>query len=168
MLALFEMSTLEMWLDIMYNGIDAVGVDRQPKRDHNGAIAVFFVSFVIIGAFFVLNLFVSVTIDKVTVTSTSHHLTVPFETVSRNQAPTGRASLSAQQGTGGMGHYTALPMGGTPIAALRPTERLLASMDLRRRPFDLLRTAHHDGHPFQRCRPGLHTLRHATVCPKRH
>ena len=76
MLALFEMSTLEMWLDIMYNGMDAVGVDRQPKRDHNSAIAVFFVSFVIIGAFFILNLFVSVTIDKVTVTSTSHHRTV--------------------------------------------------------------------------------------------
>ena len=65
MLALFEMSTLEMWLDVMYNGIDAVGVDRQPRRDHNIAVAIFFVTFIIIGAFFVLNLFVSVTIDKV-------------------------------------------------------------------------------------------------------
>lgn len=65
MLALFEMSTLEMWLDVMYNGIDAVGVDQQPERDHNITVAIFYVAFIIIGAFFVLNLFVSVTIDKV-------------------------------------------------------------------------------------------------------
>lgn len=65
MLALFEMSSLEMWLEVMYNGIDAVGVDQQPRRDHNKPIAIFYVLFIIIGAFFVLNLFVSVTIDKV-------------------------------------------------------------------------------------------------------
>lgn len=65
MLTLFEMSTLEMWLDVMYNGIDAVGVNQQPTRDHNKPVAIFFMSFIIIGAFFVLNLFVTVTIDKV-------------------------------------------------------------------------------------------------------
>jgi hypothetical protein len=33
MLTLFEISTLEMWPDYMYVAIDAVGIDKGPKRD---------------------------------------------------------------------------------------------------------------------------------------
>ena len=88
MLALFEMSTLEMWLDVMYNGIDAVGVDQQPRRDHNIAVAIFYVAFIIIGAFFVLNLFVSVTIDKVKCFRTHGRVHDSRFLVSRDQAQT--------------------------------------------------------------------------------
>ena len=64
MLTLFEVSTLELWPDIMYNGVDAVGVDKQPIRDHNPLAALFYVFFIIIGGFFALNLFVGVVIDN--------------------------------------------------------------------------------------------------------
>lgn len=65
MMALFEMATLEMWLAVMYDGVDAVGVDQQPVYNNNPYICIFFVLFIIVGSFFVLNLFVGVTIDKV-------------------------------------------------------------------------------------------------------
>ena len=63
-LTLFEMASLEMWLDVMYAGVDARGVGLQPHYDNNPYICIFFVLFIIVGAFFVLNLFVGVTIDK--------------------------------------------------------------------------------------------------------
>lgn len=65
MMALFEMATLEMWLSIMYDGVDAVGVDKQPVLNNNPYISIFFVIFIIVGAFFILNLIVGVIIDKV-------------------------------------------------------------------------------------------------------
>ncbi|KAK3250718.1 Caveolin-2 [Cymbomonas tetramitiformis] len=63
-LALFEMATLEGWLPPMYSGIDAAGDEKQPVRDHNPPMALVFVLFIVVGSFFVLNLFVGVTIDK--------------------------------------------------------------------------------------------------------
>jgi hypothetical protein len=62
---LFSISTTELWVDTMGAGIDAVGIDLQPLRDAQPAVAAFFVVFMIFGAFFVLQLFVSVTIEKV-------------------------------------------------------------------------------------------------------
>ena len=67
-LCLFEVATLEMWLEPLYDGIDAqpnsVGLFLQPMRDANPWMAFFFVAFVVMGAFFVMNLFVGVIIDK--------------------------------------------------------------------------------------------------------
>ena len=63
-LTLFEMATLEMWLDVMYDGVDARAIDLQPVRDYNMWMCVFFVLFIVVGGFFVINLFVGVTIDK--------------------------------------------------------------------------------------------------------
>jgi len=63
-LALFEMATLEGWLVVMYSGVDAAGEDKHPVRDYNPSACVFFVIFIIVGSFFVMNLFVGVTIDK--------------------------------------------------------------------------------------------------------
>ena len=64
LITLFEMATLEMWLDVMYDAVDAVGVDEQPIRDNNVFIAIVVVLFLVVCAFFILNLFVGVTIDK--------------------------------------------------------------------------------------------------------
>ncbi|KAJ9468458.1 Sodium channel protein 60E [Diplonema papillatum] len=57
-LTLFEVATLELWTTIMYRCIDAVSPDEVPRRDHNPAVGIFFIVFVIVGSFFVLNLFV--------------------------------------------------------------------------------------------------------------
>jgi 4-hydroxybenzoate polyprenyltransferase len=59
-----ETATLEMWLDVMYHSVDAVDEGFHPRHNHNPAACVFYVLFIIIGAFFVMNLFVGVTIDK--------------------------------------------------------------------------------------------------------
>ena len=45
-------------------GVDAVGVDFQPQRDVNLWAYLFFISFIIFGSFFTLNLFVGVIIDN--------------------------------------------------------------------------------------------------------
>lgn len=42
----------------MYAACDATGVDTQPRRDANVGIAYLFMAFILVGAFFVLNLIV--------------------------------------------------------------------------------------------------------------
>ncbi|KXZ52367.1 hypothetical protein GPECTOR_9g411 [Gonium pectorale] len=66
MLSLFQVSTISLWLDIAYTAVDATGVDKQPIRNHRPAVLLFFITFVIVCTFFMLNLFVGVTLDKFT------------------------------------------------------------------------------------------------------
>ena len=75
---LYELSTTEGWVDYMYATIDSEGVDMQPRRygldasgnasferkDGTGMIILFYILFIIVGAFFVINLFVGVVIDN--------------------------------------------------------------------------------------------------------
>lgn len=61
---LFEMSTTEGWVDIMYAGVDATAVDMQPIRDIGFGWTLFFMAFMVVGSFFVMNLFVGVVIDN--------------------------------------------------------------------------------------------------------
>jgi len=68
-IVLFEMSTLEAWPSIALNGVDAVGVDQWPNKQadaspENPFAFVYFVVFIIVGTFFVANLFASVACDK--------------------------------------------------------------------------------------------------------
>lgn len=67
MLSLYEIASLEIWEQVMLNGIDSTGAISDNVsfvRDSNPYIALFFEGFVVIGAFFLLNLFVGVVIDK--------------------------------------------------------------------------------------------------------
>ena len=61
---LFEMSTTEGWVNIMYAGVDSRGPDMQPIRDYAEGWSFFFVAFMVVGSFFVMNLFVGVVIDN--------------------------------------------------------------------------------------------------------
>jgi hypothetical protein len=61
---LFEIASLEMWPDIMAAAQDVTVVDEHPVRDNNFGYAYFFVFFIFIGSFFVINLFVGVVINK--------------------------------------------------------------------------------------------------------
>jgi hypothetical protein len=60
---LFEMSTTEGWVDVMFSGIDAKGIDNEPKENTNMWYSIYFILFIIIGSFFILNLFVGVVIS---------------------------------------------------------------------------------------------------------
>jgi len=61
---LFEISTTEGWTEVMYAAIDQRGIGMQPLKNSNPIWALFFVCFLVFGAFFVLELFVGVTIDN--------------------------------------------------------------------------------------------------------
>ncbi|KAJ0412146.1 hypothetical protein ATCC90586_005759 [Pythium insidiosum] len=64
MLTFFELSTTEGWADVMMAAVDARGIDMQPERDNNTLWVFFFVAFILIGSFFVVNLFVGIIIDN--------------------------------------------------------------------------------------------------------
>lgn len=48
----------------MYTGIDAVGIDRQPVVNYNEWMLLYFISFLLLVGFFVLNMFVGVVIEN--------------------------------------------------------------------------------------------------------
>merc|ERR1719272_292781 len=64
MLTLFEISTTEGWVDVMYSGTDTRGPYKQPVRDTSEIWAFFFVIFILVGSFFILNLCVGVILDN--------------------------------------------------------------------------------------------------------
>ena len=75
---LYELSSTEGWVDYMYATVDSEGVDMHPTRytvNDDGSysyadksstklIILFYVMFIVVGSFFVVNLFVGVVIDN--------------------------------------------------------------------------------------------------------
>ncbi|CAD7924383.1 unnamed protein product [Amoebophrya sp. A25] len=64
MITLLEISTTEGWVDVMYAAVDARGVHKQPERDHTEIWSLFFVFFMLVGCFLILNLCVGVIVDN--------------------------------------------------------------------------------------------------------
>uniref|UniRef100_A0A8C2J4G3 Voltage-dependent T-type calcium channel subunit alpha-1H n=1 Tax=Cyprinus carpio TaxID=7962 RepID=A0A8C2J4G3_CYPCA len=64
LMSLFVLSCKDGWVNIMYDGLDAVGVDMQPERNHNPWMLLYFISFLLIVSFFVLNMFVGVVVEN--------------------------------------------------------------------------------------------------------
>ncbi|KAM9744886.1 voltage-dependent T-type calcium channel subunit alpha-1H isoform 2-T2 [Menidia menidia] len=64
LMSLFVLSCKDGWVNIMYDGLDAVGVDQQPTRNHNPWMLLYFISFLLIVSFFVLNMFVGVVVEN--------------------------------------------------------------------------------------------------------
>uniref|UniRef100_A0A8C4F5I4 Voltage-dependent T-type calcium channel subunit alpha n=1 Tax=Dicentrarchus labrax TaxID=13489 RepID=A0A8C4F5I4_DICLA len=64
LMSLFVLASKDGWVDIMYNGLDAVGVDKQPITNYNPWMLLYFISFLLIVAFFVLNMFVGVVVEN--------------------------------------------------------------------------------------------------------
>jgi hypothetical protein len=65
MVTLFEISTTEGWVDVMYVAADNVGVYRQPERDASFEMWIlFFVIWIFISFMFLLNLPVGCGLDK--------------------------------------------------------------------------------------------------------
>eukprot|EP00795_Rhopilema_esculentum_P010830 gene10830-19646_t len=59
---LFTSSTGEGWPDVMFNAIDATGIDRGPLLNNQLQVSLFFIFYVIIFMFFFLNIFVALII----------------------------------------------------------------------------------------------------------
>ncbi|CAH3158249.1 unnamed protein product, partial [Porites evermanni] len=64
LLTLFVFSTKDGWVTIMYDGIDAVGIDKQPIKNHNKWNVLFFVAFLLLAGFVVLNMLVGVVVEN--------------------------------------------------------------------------------------------------------
>lgn len=62
-MALFSMATVSGWADNMYIGISSRGVNQEPERYNQPLMAFFYIFFMIIGCFFMINLFVGVIIS---------------------------------------------------------------------------------------------------------
>uniref|UniRef100_A0A8C1R5R2 Sodium channel protein n=1 Tax=Cyprinus carpio TaxID=7962 RepID=A0A8C1R5R2_CYPCA len=63
-LALLQVATFKGWMPIMYAAVDSRNVKDQPEYEVNLYMYLYFVIFIILGAFFTLNLFIGVIIDN--------------------------------------------------------------------------------------------------------
>ncbi|XP_066974796.1 voltage-dependent T-type calcium channel subunit alpha-1G isoform X1 [Macrobrachium rosenbergii] len=64
LMSLFVLSSKDGWVNIMYTGLDAVGVDMQPKENYSQWRLLYFISFLLLVGFFVLNMFVGVVVEN--------------------------------------------------------------------------------------------------------
>lgn len=64
LLTLFEVASLDGWLDVLHSAMDATGVGEQPEEDTNWAACAYFVAFVAVGSFFFVRCIVGVFIDR--------------------------------------------------------------------------------------------------------
>ncbi|KAF1332070.1 Voltage-gated ion channel, partial [Globisporangium splendens] len=62
--AFFEMTTTEGWVTIMLAGVDATEIDMQPIPNYREGWTLFFIAFILVGTFFVMQLFVGVVIKN--------------------------------------------------------------------------------------------------------
>ncbi|KAF7287458.1 hypothetical protein GWI33_001426 [Rhynchophorus ferrugineus] len=63
-LCLFQVATFKGWIQIMNDAIDSRELNKQPIRETNIYMYLYFVFFIIFGSFFTLNLFIGVIIDN--------------------------------------------------------------------------------------------------------
>ncbi|XP_072539605.1 voltage-dependent T-type calcium channel subunit alpha-1I [Salminus brasiliensis] len=64
LMSLFVLASKDGWVNIMYHGLDAVGIDQQPVINNNPWMLLYFISFLLIVSFFVLNMFVGVVVEN--------------------------------------------------------------------------------------------------------
>ena len=64
MLTLFIVSTLEGWPDIMLVSVDSTVQNEGPKIENATAYAYFYIIFILIGSFFLVNFFIGVLFMK--------------------------------------------------------------------------------------------------------
>ncbi|TRY93524.1 hypothetical protein DNTS_032377 [Danionella cerebrum] len=63
-LALLQVATFKGWMPIMYAAVDSRNQEEQPEYEASLYMYLYFVIFIILGAFFTLNLFIGVIIDN--------------------------------------------------------------------------------------------------------
>ena len=63
MTSLFALANHVGWVNTMHNGIASRSLDLEPKNGSRPYLAVFYIMFIIVGSFFILNLFVGVVIS---------------------------------------------------------------------------------------------------------
>eukprot|EP01065_Artemidia_motanka_P021809 TRINITY_DN26032_c0_g1_i1.p1 TRINITY_DN26032_c0_g1~~TRINITY_DN26032_c0_g1_i1.p1 ORF type:complete len:2071 (+),score=528.42 TRINITY_DN26032_c0_g1_i1:61-6213(+) len=62
---LFQVASLNSWSAVMYRTMDITAENEAPRRNASSQNAVFFVAFVLVGTFFIINLFIGVIIVSI-------------------------------------------------------------------------------------------------------
>ncbi|KAK5598634.1 hypothetical protein CRENBAI_006774 [Crenichthys baileyi] len=62
MISMFVMYSKDGWVNLMYDGLDAVGVDQQPVTNYNLWMLLYFVSFILM-SFILLDMFIGVMVE---------------------------------------------------------------------------------------------------------
>ena len=57
-------STKDGWVTIMQSGIDAVGIDQEPERDYSKWNVLYFIAFLLLAGFIVLNMLVGIVVEN--------------------------------------------------------------------------------------------------------
>lgn len=73
MQTMFQVATVEGYIDVMGHAMDATGVDQQPRMDASFHNAIFFVVYISVVSFVALQLFTGVILDSI-VRSTGRHM----------------------------------------------------------------------------------------------
>eukprot|EP00392_Amoebophrya_sp_AT5.2_P008976 g9004.t1 len=63
MITLMELATLQSYADALYRGVDARGPYLEPRRDETKTASLYFVLFLFLGSFFILNLCIGMIVD---------------------------------------------------------------------------------------------------------
>jgi len=128
MLTLFEVASMELWLDVMHNAMDApseIGV--QPSTDQHWWASLYFVVFIVIGSFLIMNLFVGAVVDT-------------FNTVKTESAKSATMTENQMQFVSSMKEM----LSNKPQRALVPLDGDSCLVGLRRRCFHLCTNAYFD------------------------
>ena len=64
MLTLFEVASLDDWLDVLHSAMDATEAGRQPRENHSWAACLYFVVFIMVGSFFIIRAIIGIFIDQ--------------------------------------------------------------------------------------------------------
>ena len=64
MVSLYVIASTEGWIDMMWVGVDSIGVNIQPKKDNQLLWSIFYIGFIVVGSFFIMNLFAGVVVDS--------------------------------------------------------------------------------------------------------
>jgi len=64
MVSLYVISSTEGWIDIMWSGVDSIGINKSPVIKAHLGWSIFFIGFIIFGSFFIMNLFAGVVVDS--------------------------------------------------------------------------------------------------------
>lgn len=61
---LYVLASTEGWIEMMWDGVDSVGIHLNPIKNNAMIWVIFYIFFIIIGSFFVMNLFAGVVVDS--------------------------------------------------------------------------------------------------------
>jgi hypothetical protein len=64
MVSLYVIASTEGWIDMMWIGVDSRGIGQQPSKDYQLFWSLFYIGFIVVGSFFIMNLFAGVVVDS--------------------------------------------------------------------------------------------------------